>query len=368
MSYKIAVLPGDGIGPEVTAEAREMLSAVARRFGHELCFTEGLVGGAAIDATGVPISDETIALCQSSDAVLFGAVGGPKWDTTGTDVRPEQGLLRLRKELNLYANLRPVTAYPMLLDRSPLRPEIVRGADIMFVRELTGGLYFGQPKKRWETPEGRRAVDSEEYSEQEIARVVRVACELARTRCKSVTSVDKFNALISSRLWRQVATEVALEYPDVTMSHMLADTFSMQLMMRPTQFDVVVTTNMFGDIFTDESAVLAGSMGLLPSASLSELPSGRTLGLYEPIHGSAPDIAGKGLANPLAAILSSAMLLRYSLGLQDEARAIEDAVLSVLEAGYRTADIAPEGSHIVGTSEMGKLVAARIGSTRVDTP
>ena len=364
MNYKIAVLPGDGIGPEVTTEAQKALLAIAARFGHSFEFTEGLVGGASLDATGTPMTDETMALCQSSDAILFGAAGGPKWDNAATDVRPEQALFRLRKGLNLYANLRPVRSYPMLLDKSPLRPEVVSGSDIIFVRELTGGLYFGQPKKRWETPEGRRAVDSEDYSEHEIARVVRVACELARQRRRKVMSVDKFNALISSRLWRQVATEVAAEYPDVEVSHMLADTFSMQLMIRPTQFDVVVTTNMFGDIFTDEAAVLAGTMGLLPSASLSGLPTGKTLGLYEPIHGSAPDIAGKGIANPLAAILSSALLLRYSLGLDAEARVIEGAVMSVLEGGYRTADIVSGDDRPTSTQEMGMQVVDGIRTAK----
>ena len=364
MSYTIAVLGGDGIGPEVTAEGRKVLLAVGERYEHDFQFTDGLAGGAALDASGNPLSDETLAMCQGSDAVLLGAVGGPKWDNAGTDVRPEQALFRLRKGLNAFANLRPVKSYPMLTDKSPLRPDVVKGADIMFVRELTGGMYFGQPKKRWETPEGRRAVDTEDYSEHEIARVVRVACELARQRRKHVTSVDKFNALISSRLWRQVATEIAAEYPDVTVSHMLADTFSMQLIMRPTQFDVVVTTNMFGDIFTDEAAVLSGSMGMLPSASLAGLPTGKTLGLYEPIHGSAPDIAGKGIANPLATILSCAMLLRYSLGLDKEATAVETAVLSVLEAGHRTADIASGTSQPVSTSKMGDLVAGRIRSSK----
>lgn len=360
MSYRIAVLRGDGIGPEVTVEALKTLAAVKERFGHEFLYEEGLVGGASLDALGVPMSDDTLALCQSSDAVLFGAAGGPKWDDASTDLRPEQALFRLRKELNLFANLRPVRSYPMLDEKSPLRPEVVRGADIIFVRELTGGLYFGQPKKRWETPEGRRAVDSEDYSEQEIARVVRVACELAARRRKNVVSVDKFNALVSSRLWRQVATEVGSEYPDVDLSHMLADTFAMQLMVRPTQFDVVVTTNMFGDIFTDEAAVLAGSMGMLPSASLSGAPTGGTLGLYEPIHGSAPDIAGQGIANPLAAILSSALLLRYSLGLDEEACVVEHAVMSILEEGYRTSDIYSEGTRKVSTQEMGELVASRV--------
>jgi len=360
MSFKIAVLPGDGIGPEVTEEAQKALVAVAGRFGHSFEFTLGLAGGAALDALGTPLTDETLALCQQSDAILFGAVGGPKWDNPQVDLRPEQALFRLRKTLDLFANLRPVKAFPMLLEKSPLRPEVVRGSDIIVVRELAGGLYFGQPKKRWETEEGRRAVDTMDYSDREIARIVRVACELARKRSKKVTSVDKFNALITSRLWRQVATEVGQEYADIELSHMLADTFSMQLVTNPTAFDVVVTGNMFGDIFTDEASVLAGSMGLLPSASLSGLPTGRTLGLYEPIHGSAPTIAGQGIANPLAAILSAALLLRYSLDLEAEAKAIEDAVMAVLESGHRTIDILTAGCTEVGTKEMGDLVVEKL--------
>ena len=360
MSFNVAVLPGDGIGPEVTEEAQKALVAVAGRFGHSFEFTRGLAGGAALDAQGNPLTDETLALCQQSDAILFGAVGGPKWDNPKVDMRPEQALFRLRKTLDLFANLRPVRAFPMLSEKSPLRPEIVRGSDIIIVRELAGGLYFGQPKKRWETEQGRRAVDTMDYSDREIARIVRVACELARGRRNRVVSVDKFNALISSRLWRQVATEVGQEYPDIELSHMLADTFSMQLVTNPTAFDVVVTGNVFGDIFTDEASVLAGSMGLLPSASLSGLPTGRTLGLYEPIHGSAPTIAGQGIANPLAAILSAALLLRYSLDLETAAKAIEDAVLAVLESGHRTIDILTAGCTKVGTKEMGDLVVERI--------
>ena len=362
MTFNIAVLAGDGIGPEVTAEARKTLVAIGDKFGHTFNFTEGMVGGAALDSEGVPLREETLEMCQKSDAVLFGAVGGPKWDNPNTDLRPEQALFMLRKTLNLFANLRPVKALEMLAEKSPLRPDVVRDADIIVVRELTGGLYFGQPKKRWETPEGRRAVDSMDYSEQEIARVVEVACALARKRKQNVVSVDKFNALISSRLWRQVATEVGEKYPDVTLTHMLADTFSMQLVTNPRQFDVVVTGNMFGDIFTDEAAVLSGSMGLLPSASLSGLPTGKTLGLYEPIHGSAPTIAGKGIANPLAAILSSALLLRYSLGLDAEAKAVEDAVMAVLKDGCRTEDIQTEGGKMKSTAEMGDLVVERIRS------
>jgi len=360
MSFRIAVLPGDGIGPEVTEEAQKALVAVAERFGHSFEFTKGLVGGAALDAQGTPLSDDTLSLCQQSDAILFGAVGGPKWDNPRVDLRPEQALFRLRKTLDLFANLRPVNAFPMLSEKSPLRPEIVRGSDIIIVRELAGGLYFGQPKKRWVTEEGRRAVDTMDYSDREIARIVRVACELARKRRKRVVSVDKFNALISSRLWRQVATEVGQEYPDIELSHMLADTFAMQLVTNPTSFNVVVTGNLFGDIFTDEAAVLAGSMGLLPSASLSGLPTGRTLGLYEPIHGSAPTMAGQGIANPLAAILSAALLLRYSLALEAEAKAVEEAVTAVLESGNRTVDIVTAGSTEVSTKEMGDLVVEKL--------
>jgi len=360
MSFKIAVLGGDCVGPEVTAEARKALEAVSERFGHSLVFTEGLVGGSALDAVGVPLPDETVALCRASDAILFGSIGGPKWDDNSRfDMRPGAGLLRLRESLGLFANLRPVKPYPMLLDKSPVRPEVVRGTDIMVVRELTGDVYFGQPKKQWVTEEGRRAVDTMDYSEKEISRIIRMAFELARQRDRRVTSVDKSNALITYRLWKEIAIEISAEYPDVKLSHMLADSFAMQLISKPTQFDVVVTGNLFGDIFTDEAAVLAGSMGLLPSASLAGLPTGRALGLYEPIHGSAPDIAGKGIANPIAAILSAALLLRYSLNHEKEARTVEAAVLSVLEKGFRTADIAL-GTAPIGTREMGDRVAARI--------
>ena len=361
MSFKIAVLGGDCVGPEVTIEAQRALEAVSERFGHDFQFTPALVGGAALDAVGVPLPDETVSLCQSSDAILFGSIGGPKWDDNSRfDLRPGAGLLRLRQSLGLYANLRPVKPYPMLLDRSPVRSEIVRGTDIMVVRELTGDVYFGQPKKQWVTEEGRRAVDTMDYSEKEISRIVRLACELARQRDRRVTSVDKSNALITYRLWKEIVIEISAEYPDVKVSHMLADSFAMQLISRPTQFDVVVTGNLFGDIFTDEASVLGGSMGLLPSASLSGLPTAKALGLYEPIHGSAPDIAGKGIANPIAAILSAALLLRYSLMLETEAQAIERAVLTVLEEGYRTADIASTGTKPIGTRAMGDLVVAKI--------
>lgn len=366
MSFKIAVLGGDCVGPEVTLEAQRVLVAVSKRFGHDFLFTEAPVGGAALDAVGVPLPDETLNLCRNSDAILFGSIGGPRWDDNSRfDLRPGQALLSLRESLGLFANLRPVKPYPMLADKSPVRPEVVRGTDIMVVRELTGDVYFGQPKKRWVTPEGRRAVDTMDYSEREIARIVRVACELARRRKKRLTSVDKSNALITYRLWKEVTIEVCAEYPDIELSHILADNFAMQIVSNPTRFDVVVTGNLFGDIFTDEASVLAGSIGLLPSASLAGLPTGRALGLYEPIHGSAPDIAGKGIANPIAAILSAALLLRYSLGLEGEARAVEHAVSATLEAGYRTADIASPGSTQVGTREMAKQVIDRI-STKED--
>lgn len=361
MSYNIAVLSGDCVGPEVTAEAQRALIAISQRFGHSFTFTEGLVGGAALDAVGVPLPDETVDLCRNSHAVLFGSIGGPKWDDNARfDLRPGRAILGLRESLGLFVNLRPVKPYPLLAEKSPLRPEIVRGADILVVRELTGGAYFGQPKKRWVTEEGRRAVDTMDYSEREIARTVRVACELARGRNSRVTSVDKSNALICYQLWKEVATEIDAEYPDVQMSHMLADTFAMQLISNPTRFDVVVTGNLFGDIFTDEASVLSGSIGMLPSASLAGVPTGKAFGLYEPIHGSAPDIAGNGIANPLAAILSAALLLRYSLDLETEAKALEDAVLAVLESGHRTIDIMTAGCTEVGTKEMGDLVVQRL--------
>jgi len=363
MSHRIAVLPGDGIGPEVIAEAQRVLAAIGQRFGHTFLFTRGLVGGASLDVSGSPLTAETVDLCRHSDAVLFGAIGGPRWDENPDfDLRPGRAILGLRKELGLYVNLRPVKTLPMLSDRSPVRPEITRGVDMLVVRELTGDVYFGQPKRRWVSDEGRRAVDTMDYSEHEIARTVRIACELARARQRKVTSVDKSNALVSYQLWKEVVIEVCAEYPDIELTHMLADTFAMQLVSNPRRFDVVVTGNLFGDIFTDEASVLSGSMGLLPSASLSGLPTGKMLGLYEPIHGSAPDIAGKGIANPLAAILSAAMLLRYSLQLEAEAAAVEKAVVSALEAGYRTADIASSGAATVSTREMGQQVIDRIRS------
>ena len=349
MKAKIAVIPGDGIGVEVTAEAQKVLEALAEARGHSFTFESGLLGGAAIDAVGVPLPDETLALCRASDAILFGAVGGPKWDDPRAKVRPEQGLLALRKELGLYANLRPVKVNAVLVNASTIKPEVLQGTDLIVVRELTGGLYFGESGRK---DDGNTAYDTMIYSVAEIERVVRAAFRLAAGRRKHVTSVDKANVLESSRLWRETAVRVATEFPDIAFENLLVDACAMHLIRRPSTFDVIVTENMFGDILTDEASMLSGSMGMLPSASLAE---GR-LGLYEPIHGTAPDIAGKDLANPLAAILSAALLLRYSLGLEEEAAIIEAAVDRALAEGYRTPDIAEPGSETMGTRAMGDLI------------
>ncbi len=336
MQAHLVVLPGDGIGPEVTACAVEVLQAVAKRFGHTFTMEQQLVGGASIDAHGTALTEDTLKACQKSNAVLLGAVGGPKWDDPKAKVRPEQGLLALRKGLGVFANLRPVKVHPALLDASPLKPEILKGVDLLVMRELTGGLYFATPRFREKTAAGyERAVDTLEYADYEIERVVDLAFKLAQGRRKKVTSVDKANVLDSSRLWRQVATQVGQKYPDVQLEHMLVDTAAMRLVAAPASFDVMVTENMFGDILTDEASVLAGSMGLLPSASLGKGGPG----LYEPIHGSAPDIAGKGIANPIGTILSAALLLRYSLQLEEEARVIERAVDQVITAGHRSKDL-----------------------------
>ncbi|HPZ44132.1 MAG TPA: 3-isopropylmalate dehydrogenase [Bacillota bacterium] len=356
--FKIAVLPGDGIGPEITVQAVRVLEAVGRRYNHQFEFKEGLVGGAALDAMGTPLPAETLELCRTSDAILFGAVGGPKWDGLPLHLRPEAGgILALRKEFGLYANLRPVKVYPSLVGASPLKPELVRGVDIMVLRELTGGLYFG--KKYWEPlPEGGfRVVDTLEYTTPEIERILRLAFELASKRRRKVTSVDKANVLGSSRHWREVASAVGEEYPDVELEHMYVDNCAMQLVKNPKQFDVLVTENMFGDILSDQASVLAGSLGMLASASL-----GSGIGLYEPVHGTAPDIAGKQLANPIAAILSAAMLLRFSLNLAEEADCIERAVAAVLEQGYRTADLMEDGKTRVSTAEMGDRIIEQIES------
>jgi 3-isopropylmalate dehydrogenase len=335
LDFKITLLPGDGIGPEVVGEAVRVLDLVASKHNHTIKFTERLMGGCSIDKYGSSLTDETLADCKSADAVLLGAVGGPKWDDPTAKDRPERGLLALRKGLGVFANLRPVKVHPSLIDSSPLKPEKLKGVDIIVMRELTGGLYFGQPKMR-EMRDGKEyAVDTLEYYDYEVQRIVDLAFSLAKSRRKKVTSVDKANVLESSRLWRQITTRIGKENADVELEHMLVDTASMKLITGPAFFDVIVTENMFGDILTDEASVLAGSMGMLPSASLGA--SGP--GLYEPIHGSAPDIAGKGIANPVGTILSSAMLLRYSLKLEAEAAAIEKAVDEVITAGARTADL-----------------------------
>jgi 3-isopropylmalate dehydrogenase len=351
-AYRITLLPGDGIGPEVTFAAVRVLQAVAEASGIRLTFTEHLIGGCSIDAYGTPLTEETLAACKTCDAVLLGAVGGPKWDDPLAKVRPEQGLLRLRKELGVFANLRPVRVHPPLASLSPVRSDLLAGVDLIVVRELTGGLYFGQPKGR-QTVDGRqRAIDTLEYYDYEIRRIAEMAFRLAQRRRKQVTSIDKANVLESSRLWRQVVGEVHARYPEVTLEHMLVDTAAMRLVASPAKFDVVVTENMFGDILTDEASVLAGSMGLLPSASLGE--SGP--GLYEPIHGSAPDIAGQGIANPIGAILSAALMLRYSLGLESAAQKIEIAVERAIAAGQRTRDLG--GS--LTTEDMANAIIAHL--------
>jgi 3-isopropylmalate dehydrogenase len=354
MKANIVLLPGDGIGPEVVNEARLVLDAVAKQFGHTFSYSTHLLGGCAIDATGTAMPDATLKACQAADAVLLGAVGGPKWDDPQSPVRPEQGLLAIRKGLGLYANLRPVKAIPSLAKLSPLKPEKVAGVDFIVIRELTGGLYFGQPKGRTQTPEGERAVDTLIYTEAEIRRIVRLAFTLARGRRKLVTSIDKANVLESSRLWRKIAIEIGKEFPDVKLEHQLVDSAAMRLITHAAQFDVIVTENMFGDILTDEAAVLAGSLGLLPSASLGE----GKLGLYEPIHGSAPDIAGKGIANPTGTILSAAMLLRHSLGLEKEAQAVEHAVNAAIADGLLTADLG--AAKPLNTTQMGAAIRERL--------
>jgi len=359
MEARIVTLPGDGIGPEVVAEGVKVLRSVAERYGHRFTFEEALIGGGAIEATGAPLPDDALSACQQADAVLLGAVGGPRWSDPSAAVRPEQGLLRLRREMGLYANLRPVRLYPVLLDASPLRPERLEEVDLMVVRELTGGIYFGPRQEA--SPDDEIAYDTMVYTGGEIRRIAHIAFRLAQQRRGKVTSVDKANVLATSRLWRRVVTQVGVEYPDVTLETVLVDAAAMHLIRRPADFDVILTANMFGDILTDEASMLAGSMGMLPSASLGE---GRT-GVYEPIHGSAPDIVGQGIANPLATILSVAMLLRHSLELEREAQAVEDAVARVLAPErqghrYRTPDIASPGTETVGTQQMGDLVVAAL--------
>ncbi len=357
MKAKIALLPGDGIGPEVTAEAVKVLEAVGERFGHAFEFREALAGGAAIDETGDPLPRETLEVVREADAVLLGAVGGPKWSDPSAEVRPEQGLLALRKELGLFANLRPVKVFPGLEKASTLKAEVVSGVDMLIVRELTGGLYFGKPQGRTGEPGNREGVDTLRYHEKEIERLVRVGFEAARARRKKVTSVDKANVLATSRLWREVAHEVRREYPDVEYEDLLVDACAMFLVRRPKDFDVIVTENMFGDILSDEASMLPGSLGMLPSASLAE----GSKGLYEPVHGSAPDIAGKGIANPLAAILSAALMLRLSLGLEEEAASVEKAVEKFLAEGNRTADLAGKEEPFLATAEAGDFIARALG-------
>jgi len=363
MQFNLAVLPGDGIGVDVTTEGVKVLQAVGEKFGHKFNLKYGHIGGIAIDETGEALPKETLGICKKAQAVILGAVGGPKWDDPLAKVRPEDGLLGLRKAMGLFANLRPVKVFPVLVDSTNLKPEVIMGVDLIVVRELTGGLYFGKPKKRWETKTGRKAVDSMVYTEQEIERIVRVGFELARARSKKLISVDKANVLESSRLWRQVALEVAERYPDVELEHMLVDACSMRLIQNPKYLDVLVTENTFGDIITDEASMLAGSMGMLPSASLAGVPQEGVAipGLYEPIHGSAPRRAGLNMANPIAIILSIAMMLRYSLALTKEAQAVEAAVDAVLNEGYRTYDIMDAGKTEVGTKEMGDLISGKIG-------
>lgn len=380
MRAKIVTLPGDGIGPEVTNEAVRVLHAVAARFGHTFECEPHLIGGAAIEATGCALPAESLRACLAADAVLLGAVGGPKWDDPRAKIRPEDGLLAVRKGMGLFANLRPVKPHPALAFASPLRADKLEGVDFVVVRELTGGLYFGRPKERREQDGHVCAVDTMEYHDYEIRRIVNLAFQLARTRKKRVVSVDKANILATSRLWREIATEIAGHYPDVKLDHVLVDTAAMRLVSAPATFDVIVTENTFGDILTDEAAVLVGSMGLLPSASLGDEASAREgaasmglewhppdggalkpRGLYEPIHGSAPDIAGKGIANPIGSILSAALLLRHSLGLEREAQAVERAVDQALWDGCRTADLARAGERPLTTIEMTDEVIRRLG-------
>ena len=361
MEFDIAVLGGDGIGPEVTAQGVRVLQAAGNVFGHRFNLSYGDIGGISIDNHGTPFTDEVRALTDAADAVLFGAVGGPKWDDPNATVRPEQGLLDIRAHMGVFANIRPVKVYPWLIESSVLKPEVVRDVELVVVRELTGGLYYALPRGRRETPGGLIAEDTMRYSEGEIERVLRVGFELARGRRGKLTSVDKANVLECSRLWRAIATRIGEEYPDVELEHVLVDACAMQLIQRPARFDVIVAENTFGDILTDEASVLAASMGVLPSASLAGVPvAGRpSKGLYEPIHGTAPDIAGQGVANPIGSILSVALMLRYSLGLTEEAAAVELAVEQALAANHRTADIAGGGG-AVSTLEMGDRIVAAL--------
>lgn len=356
MTYQIAVIPGDGIGPDIIEQALLTLSKVGEVFGHTFHCTKVLAGGAAIDATGEPLPQATIDTCKAADAVLLGAVGGPKWDTLPGDRRPERALLGIRKELGLFANIRPAVIFEELADASPLKPSILAGGlDIVVVRELTGGIYFGERGTK-QTDMGLAAYDIEQYSEGEVRRIAKVAFDMAMKRNKHVTSVDKANVLDSSRLWRRVVAEVAADYPEVTLDNMYVDNAAMQLVRNPRQFDVIVTSNIFGDILSDEASQITGSIGMLPSASLAQ----GNFGMYEPIHGSAPDIAGQDKANPTATVLSVAMLLRYTLGLSEEAEAVEAAVKAVLAEGCRTPDLYTGEGTLVGTAEMGRRIAEAV--------
>ncbi|RKJ76523.1 3-isopropylmalate dehydrogenase [Butyricicoccus sp. 1XD8-22] len=358
MRYQIAVIKGDGIGPEIVTEAMLVLEKVGAKFGHEFVFQEVLAGGCSIDVNGIPLTQETIDICKSADSVLLGAVGGPKWDSVESAKRPEKALLGLRESLGLFANIRPAMMYKALAGACPIKPEIIGdGFDIVVCRELTGDVYFGKHyRKESDCGWGEMGCDDMNYSVYEVERIARRAFEMARVRSKKVTSVDKSNVLETSRLWRETVTRVAQEYPDVELGHMYVDNAAMQLVRNPGQFDVIVTGNLFGDILSDEASMITGSIGMLPSASIGE--TGR--GMYEPIHGSAPDIAGKGIANPIATILSCAMMLRYSFGLSDEADAIESAVEKALNDGHRTADIAYGGEKILSTSEMGEKIRGNL--------
>ena len=356
MNYKIAIVPGDGIGPEVIGQTIRVLDKVGEKFGHKFEYTEVLAGGCAIDASGTCLPQETIDTCRASDAVLLGAVGGWKWDTLPGSERPEMALLGLRKELGLFANLRPALLFEDLAEACPLKAEIVEGGlDIVVVRELTGGIYFGE-KGTKDTDMGLAAYDVEQYAEEEVRRIAEVAFDMAMKRNKKVTSVDKANVLESSRLWRRVVAEVGEKYPEVELNNLYIDNAAMQMVRNPKQFDVIVTSNIFGDILSDEASMITGSIGMLPSASLAP----GNFGMYEPVHGSAPDIAGKDMANPMATILSSAMMLRYTFGLSDEADAVESAVKKVLADGYRTSDIAKEGENAIGTVKTGDLIVEAI--------
>jgi 3-isopropylmalate dehydrogenase len=362
----IAVVAGDGVGPEIVGEALKVMRVVSDRFGHQLILREGSMGATAFEHTGTALSDDTVKLCKSCDSILFGAVGDPKFEEPNLIARPESGygLIRLRKELGLFANIRPVRLFPSLVKSTSLKPEIVDGIDFIIVRELTGGIYFAEPKQIFRDSGSRRAVDTCFYSEEEIRRVLMVGFEMARTRRKKLTSVDKFQILRTSDLWREIAKEVAMEYPDVEVEYGLADSTAMRLVISPKDFDVIVTENLFGDILSDEASALAGSLGMMPSASLAAIPGTekRLFGLYEPIHGSAPTLKGLDSVNPIAAILSAALMFRYSFGLEKEARCIEQAVDRTLRDGYRTDDIMSPGNTRVGTQKMGELIAGNIGA------